>query len=90
MKATKKQIAEVTEIANEMNCEINYALSTLANCSLSIYKVIGSKGVVESAIRAHSKHFVDTMKLAVIADKMDVSVASLMTDEQYIANVINR
>lgn len=52
MTPTKKQIAEVTAIANEMNCSVEKALSTLSNCSASIYKVIGAKGVVESSLEA--------------------------------------
>lgn len=55
MKATKKQIAEVTEIANQMNVSVENALSTLSNCSLSIYKVIGAKGVVEASVEAAAK-----------------------------------
>ena len=89
MKATKKQITEVTNVANEMNCNIEQALSTLANCSKSIYDAIGAKGVVESAIRAHSKHFVDTLALAKKADRLDVSISSLMSDEEYSVNVLN-
>lgn len=49
MKPTKSQIAEVTRIANENNVDVEAALSHLNNCSLSIYKVIGAKGVVEAA-----------------------------------------
>ena len=82
MKATKKQIAEVTAIALEMNFSADLAVSSLSNCSASIYKAIGAKGVVESSIRANSRHFVNTLELAKKADKMDVSVSSLMTEEQ--------
>ena len=64
MKATKKQIEEVTAIANEMDFSTDLAIKTLQNCSLSIYKAIGARGVVESSIRANSKHFVDTLELA--------------------------
>ena len=86
MKATKKQIEEVTRVANEMNFDASLAVHTLNNCSISIYKVIGAKGVVESSIRANSKHFVDTLELAKKASKMDVSISSLMTAEQKSAN----
>lgn len=86
MKATKKQIEEVTAIATEMNFSADLAIKTLQTCSLSIYKVIGAKGVVESSIRANSKHFVDTIELAKKANKMDVSIESLMTPEQRGAN----
>ena len=86
MKATKKQIKEVTVIAIEMNHPVEMALSTLANCSKSIYDAIGAKGVIESSIRSNSKHFVDTIKLAKIANKKDVSIGSLMTDEERVAN----
>jgi len=86
MKATKKQIEEVTAIATEMNFSADLAIKTLQTCSLSIYKVIGAKGVVESSIRANSKHFVDTLELAKKANKMDVSIESLMTPEQRGAN----
>ena len=86
MKATKRQIAEVTEIANEMNFSSEKAIHTLLNCSLSIYKAIGARGVVESSIRANSKHFVDTLELAKKANRMDVSISSLMTTEQKAAN----
>jgi hypothetical protein len=54
MKATKKQTAAVTEIAISMNFSVEKALSTLSNCSKSIYDAIGAKGVVEAAISAHS------------------------------------
>ena len=50
MKATKKQTAEVTAIAIEMNHSVELALRTLSNCSKSIYDAIGAKGVVESSI----------------------------------------
>jgi predicted DNA-binding ribbon-helix-helix protein len=86
MKATKKQIAEVTRIANEMNFSVEKALDTLMSCSASIYQAIGAEGVIESAIRVHSEHFVNTLELAKIANRRDVSIASLMTDEQRIAN----
>jgi len=49
MKATKKQTAEVTAIAIEMNHSVEKALFTLSNCSKSIYDAIGAKGVVESS-----------------------------------------
>lgn len=52
MKASKKQIAEVTRIAEEMKADLSNALSTLNNCSLSIFKAIGAKGVVESSLKA--------------------------------------
>lgn len=86
MKATKKQTEQVKAIAIEMNHSVEKALSTLSNCSKSIYDAIGAKGVVESSIRANSVHFVDTMKLAQIANKKDVNIASLMTDEQKVDN----
>jgi len=86
MKATKKQIAEVTAAANEMNFSIELALDTLSFCSLSIYKTIGAKGVVESAMRANSSDFVDTIRLQAKADKMGVDINSLMTTEQQVAN----
>jgi hypothetical protein len=50
MKATKKQTAEVTAIAIEMNHSVASSLATLSNCSKSIYDAIGAKGVVESSI----------------------------------------
>lgn len=50
MKATKKQISEVTAVAIEMNHSVELALRTLSNCSKSIYDAIGSKGIVESSI----------------------------------------
>ena len=86
MKATKKQIAEVSKIANEMNHPVEQALHTLTNCSASIYAAIGAKGVVESSIRANSKNFVNTFALAKIANRMDVAIGELMTDEQKVAN----
>jgi len=54
MKATKKQTAEVTAIAIEMNHSVEKALQTLSNCSKSIYDAIGAKGVVESSISANN------------------------------------
>jgi len=51
MKATKKQISEVTAAAIEMNVPVANALTTLSNCSASIYACIGAKGVVESAAK---------------------------------------
>jgi hypothetical protein len=54
MKATKKQTAQITEIAIEMNYSVEKALSTLSNCSKSIYDAIGAKGVVESSISANN------------------------------------
>ena len=86
MKATKRQIAEVTETANLMNFSVEKALYTLSNCSLNIYKIIGSKGVVESSIRANSKFFVNTLALAKIADKEDCTISELMTNEEKIIN----
>lgn len=50
MKATKKQTAEVTAVAIEMNHSVELALRTLSNCSKSIYDAIGAKGIVESSI----------------------------------------
>lgn len=49
MKPTKKQIEEVTKLAEENNVDLQKAISTLSNCSLSIYKAIGAAGVVASA-----------------------------------------
>jgi len=86
MKATKKQIAEVTKIAREMNTNIENALSTLSSCSKSIYDAIGAIGVVESAIRAYSTNFIDTLKLQQKADKMGVYISDIMTPEQEVAN----
>jgi cyclopropane fatty-acyl-phospholipid synthase-like methyltransferase len=86
MKATKKQIAQVTEVAIQMNHNVEQALHTLNNCSKSIFDAIGAVGVVESSIRANSKHFVDTLALAQKANKLDVSIGSLMTNEQRVAN----
>ena len=86
MKATKKQLEEVKAMAIEMNFSTDLAIKTLQNCSLSIYKAIGAKGVVESSIRANSKYFVDTLELAKKANKLDVSIESLMTPEQRGAN----
>jgi hypothetical protein len=50
MKATKKIIAEVTAKAIEMNCSVEKALSTLENCSKSIFDCIGAEGIVETAL----------------------------------------
>ena len=86
MKATKKQLEEVKAMAIEMNFSTDLAIKTLQNCSLSIYKAIGAKGVVESSIRTNSKNFVDTLELAKKANRMDVSIESLMTPEQRGAN----
>lgn len=86
MKPTKKQIAEVTAVATEMNHPVSLAIHTLNNCSSSIYKAIGAKGVVESSIRANSEHFVDTLKLAKLANKLGVSIRELMTPEQIAVN----
>ena len=88
MKATKKQIADVNAKANELNFSVELALNTLSNCSKSIYDVIGAEGVVKSSIRANSEHFVNTLDLAKKAAKLDVSIGSLMTDEQRIANYV--
>jgi len=86
MKATKKQIEEVTRIANENSFSVELALHTLSTCSASIYKAIGAEGVVKSSMRANSEHFVDTFKLAKVAARLDVSIGQLMTDEQKVAN----
>ncbi len=51
MTPTKKQITEVTAAASRMNVPVDAALETLRACSLSIYKVIGATGVVESAAK---------------------------------------
>lgn len=82
MKATKKQIADVTRMAEEMNFSVEKALITLSQSSLSIYKAIGAKGVVESSIYANSKHFVNTLALADKADKRGCTISDLMTPEQ--------
>lgn len=86
MKATKKQIAEVSAIAVEMNFSVELAVHTLETCSASIYKAIGAKGVVESSIRANSKYFVDTLELAKKANKMGIAISELMTAEEKAAN----
>jgi hypothetical protein len=86
MKATKKQIAEVTAMANEMDFSVELAIATLNNCSASIYKVIKAMGVVESSIRANSEHFVDTLALAKKANRLDVNISELMTNEQKAVN----
>ena len=52
MKATKKQIAEVTAEAIKQGYNVDSALRTLNACSLSIYKAIGAEGVVRSSARA--------------------------------------
>ena len=49
MKATKKQIAEVTAKAIEMNVDVDLAISMLAECSAAMYKVMGAEGVVKGA-----------------------------------------
>lgn len=53
MKATKKMIIEITNQALEMNFNPEMALKTLENCSASIYKTIGAKGLVNSSMRAN-------------------------------------
>jgi prefoldin subunit 5 len=55
MKATKKQIAEITAVANQMGVKAESALATLNNVSASIYKVIGAKGVVETCVESAAK-----------------------------------
>jgi hypothetical protein len=55
MKATKKQIEEVTAKAIEMGADVNNALSTLAKTSAVIYKSIGAQGVVEASVKAHTR-----------------------------------
>ena len=62
MKATKKQIAEVSKIAEENNFSVELALSTLERTSASIYNAIGAQGVVESSMRANSSNFVNTLE----------------------------
>ena len=62
MKATKKQIAEVSQKAAEMNFSVELALATLEKTSASIYNAIGAQGVVESSIRANSSDFVNTLE----------------------------
>lgn len=86
MKATKKQIAEVTAIATQMNFPVDLALQTLSGCSKSIYDAIGAEGVVKSSIRANSEHFVNTLDLAKKASRLGVAIGELMTDEQKVAN----
>lgn len=51
MKATKKQIAEITAKAIEMNCDVELALSIIPLTSKSVYDAIGAVGVVETAIK---------------------------------------
>lgn len=48
MKATKKQINEVVEIAAEKGLNINSVLSMFDRCSTSIYKAIGAAGFIAS------------------------------------------
>lgn len=55
MKPTKKQIEEVARIAKEMNFSEEKAINTLKNCSASIYKAIGAKGVVEASMKAQER-----------------------------------
>ena len=62
MKATKKQIAEVSKAAEEMNFSVELALATLERTSTSIYAAIGAQGVVESSMRANSANFVNTLE----------------------------
>ena len=62
MKATKKQIQEVTIEANNAGFSVEKALHTLSNCSLAMYKILGAKEIVESSIRANSDDFVDTLE----------------------------
>ena len=86
MNATKKQIAEVTRVAEEMNFSSVLAISTLLKCSASIYSVIGAKGIVESSMRANSKYFVNTLELAKRANKASVAISELMTPEEIAIN----
>jgi hypothetical protein len=55
MKATHKQKKEVIEIAVVMGVPTLQVLNTLRLCSLSIYNVIGAKGLVESSIKANTR-----------------------------------
>lgn len=48
MTPTKKQIAEVVEIAAEKGLNINAVIAMFENCSTSIYKAIGAAGFVAS------------------------------------------
>lgn len=61
MKATKKQIEEVTAKAIEMNFSIELALRTLSFCSASMYKSMGAEGVVNSSINSNSSNHVDVL-----------------------------
>jgi hypothetical protein len=51
MTPNKKQITEVTEIAQQMGIDTDAALRSLSLCTPSMFKVIGAKGVVESAAK---------------------------------------
>ena len=73
MKATKKQIAEVSRIAKEMNFSVELALNTLSNCSSSIYNAVGATGIVESSMRANADNFVDTLEIAKRNDPVYIS-----------------
>lgn len=86
MKATKKQIAEVTAVAIEVGVNVAEALKTLSLASASIYKAIGAKGVVRTTKRVLSPDYVDTMELARKASKLGVNVSELMTAKQISAN----
>jgi predicted deacylase len=55
MKATKKQIAEVTAKAIEMNADVNACLATLERTSLAMFNVIGAQGIVEASEKSREK-----------------------------------
>jgi hypothetical protein len=50
MTPSKKQILEVTKLANQLNINVDKALAKFKNCSQSIYKTIGAKGLIECLI----------------------------------------
>lgn len=52
MKATKKQIADVTEIAAEKGLNINKVLAMFDNCSTATFKTIGAEGFVNCFAKA--------------------------------------
>ena len=54
MKATKTQIAQITEAAIANNVNVESALSHLEKCSASIFKAIGINGVIEAAKKTSS------------------------------------
>ena len=52
MKATKKQITAVAEIAAEKGLNINAVISMFDNCSASTYNAIGAEGFVNCFAKA--------------------------------------